>query len=82
MLLFMLRLHSRTMGFDTHRGPLFRGSTKRVRWSASRRRVLTEAVVFPSGTTESPGGGRVRLPALDANHPSPHLRVFRPLYPS
>lgn len=43
----------------------------RVRWSASRRRVPTEAVVFPSGTTESRGGGRVSLSPLDASRLPP-----------
>lgn len=53
-------IHTRAQG----RASLFPVSrnAKRVRWGASRRRVPTEAVVFPSGSTVSRGGGgRVRL---------------------
>lgn len=45
----------------------------RVRWGASRRRVPTEAVVFPSGSTESRGGGG--RPTVPTPPPFPYPRL-------
>lgn len=49
---------------------------ERVRWTASRRRVPTEAVVFPTVPSTPKGGDRARLPTLDAG-----VSPSRDIYP-
>lgn len=54
-------IHTRAQALEPISG--FEIRETRVRWGASRRRVPTEAVVFPSGSTESRGGGgRLTVP--------------------